>query len=383
MNKRILYVRSAPFDLNMNTYNVQEVGLGQAFCRAGYDFDLISFSKRKRGERVFYKYKDCRAKCIEIGRFRLSRMGINLEICKKKFLNQYDIIISSEYFLQTYLLSLKSRNICMYFGPYYNLFVLPFSSVIYDAIFTKSINRHVKHKFAKSNLAKSYLEDKGYSGIKTVGVGLDTERFENVAITKSTQNLVAYMKQNRCLLYVGALSDRKNFPFLLKVFQALVKKYPSLKLVVIGKSVQNPIKRLFGKSNNSYANDALNKLPEIIRKNILWKERVDNPQLKFIYPLAKAFLLPSKQEIFGMVLLEAMYLGSPVVTSRNGGSVTLIKNNITGQIVDYFDIDQWSDAVSKYLDNSTYATDMVEKAHWEIKNEFNWDVIVKKMLGDF
>ena len=46
---KILLVRSAPYDLDISTYNVQEVGLGKAFCELGYDFDFIAFkSKPKR-----------------------------------------------------------------------------------------------------------------------------------------------------------------------------------------------------------------------------------------------------------------------------------------------------------------------------------------------
>ena len=46
MTKKILYVRTGPYDLNINSYNVQEVGLAKAFCRLGYNIDVIVFKKK-------------------------------------------------------------------------------------------------------------------------------------------------------------------------------------------------------------------------------------------------------------------------------------------------------------------------------------------------
>ena len=46
-NKRILYIRLAPYILSFDNYNLQEVGLGKAFCKMGYDFDIIYYAKEK------------------------------------------------------------------------------------------------------------------------------------------------------------------------------------------------------------------------------------------------------------------------------------------------------------------------------------------------
>ena len=99
--------------------------------------------------------------------------------------------------------------------------------------------------------------------------------------------------------------------------------------------------------------------------------------------MAKAFLLPSKQEIFGMVLLEAMYLRTPVITSLNGGSSMLIEGKETGQIVEEFEVEQWVDAIFRYIDNPTYTEKITNNAHSLIRDEFNWKVLALKMLNRF
>lgn len=382
--KKILLVRSTPNDIDIKGYNVQQVGLGKAFVDLGYDYDFITFKKDKNSchETIFYEKDRNRACCIEKPRKRFLRWGINTEICKKEFLDKYDLIICQEYYqLESYLISRNTDKMVLYSGPYYNMFLPKFLSPIYDRLIGPKLNKNVRKIFVKSVLAKQFLASKGYSNIKNIGVALDTERFsEDVVPTKETQELMAFMKLNKCILYVGSLIERKNYPFLLKTYEELLKLEPDVKFVVIGKSHVSGIQRTLGKKDDEYANKLNAQLPETVKRGIYHIERLPNPQLKYIYPLAKAFLLPSKLEIFGMVLLEAMYLGTPVVTSRNGGSMTLIDGKDTGQMVEQFDTALWVDAIRKYLNDDDYAKSVVAKAQKLIEERYNWNSLANEFL---
>jgi glycosyltransferase involved in cell wall biosynthesis len=380
--KNILLVRATPNDLDINAYNVQQVGIGKSLVNKGYNYDFITFKKNApRKETVFYEKDGCRAKCIELPRIRVLRWGINTDICKKEFLDKYDLIICQEYYqLETYLISCKSNRVAMYTGPYYNMFLPKCFSPIYDFLFTKRINRQIKHKFVKSVLAYDFMEKKGYTGLTNVGVALDTSRFVDVEILPETKQLIDFMKTNKCLLYVGSLIERKNYPFLLETYKKMLQRDPDVKLVLIGKSKVSGVEKYLGKKDSEYAAKYDKNLTEKEKAGIYHLERLANPQLRYIYPLAKAFLLPSIQEIFGMVLLEAMYFGAPVVSSRNGGSLTLMADGKCGQIVDEFDAEKWCDAISKYLDDPQYAKSVVEAAMNKVKEEYTWDVITQKML---
>lgn len=380
--KNILLVRATPNDLDINAYNVQQVGIGKSLVNKGYNYDFITFKKNApRKETVFYEKDGCRAKCIELPRIRVLRWGINTDICKKEFLDKYDLIICQEYYqLETYLISCKSNRVAMYTGPYYNMFLPKCFSPIYDFLFTKRINRQIKHKFVKSVLAYDFMEKKGYTGLTNVGVALDTSRFVDVEILPETKQLIDFMKNNKCLLYVGSLIERKNYPFLLETYKKMLQRDPDVKLVLIGKSKVSGVEKYLGKKDSEYAAKYDKNLTEKEKAGIYHLERLANPQLRYIYPLAKAFLLPSIQEIFGMVLLEAMYFGAPVVSSRNGGSLTLMADGECGQIVDEFDAEKWCDAISKYLDDPQYAKSVVEAAMNKVKEEYTWDAITNTML---
>jgi len=382
MKKKILLIRNTPYDASPSSYNVQEIGIGKAFCRLGYDYDHVCFKKKNQNEWVFYEVNGCQAKYIEKPRRRFLRWGYNGNLLRKEFLNQYDIIISREYYqIMTYLLSKNSEKVSMYSGPYYNLFMFKFFSPIYDFFVAKKMNKNLNGKFVKSILAKEFMERKGYTDVVNVGVGLDTERFDNESVIKpETQQIVDFMTQNKCILYVGALSDRKNFPFMLKVFEKALEKIPDLKFVVIGKSTVSAFAKLVGVKDVTYEKKCLSSLSRSAKDGIFRVERVDNPQLKFIYPLAKAFLLPSKLEIFGMVLLEALYLGAPVISSSNGGSKTIIEGKNSGIVIEKFDVDMWTKAVVNLVSNEELARSMSKNGRNIVKNEYSWDSIAKKML---
>ena len=378
---KVLFVRSTPYDEDLNGYNVQGAGIARAFCKLGYDCDYLNYHSTDERTVDLLEYQGHKARVIFKKRKRILRTGICKEALQPEFLSQYDVVISREYNqLMTHLIAKRHPNTSMYTGPYYNMFMLPFVSVFYDALYTRKLDRELKCKFVKSELAKEYLEKKGYTDLINVGVGLDITRFDNVECTESTREIADYMKANNCILYIGTLEARKNIPFILKVFEKVLSDRPDTKLIMIGKSEQTLFNKLIGRKNESYFEDLMKNVPENV-KNAIWHiNRVDNPQLQFIYPLAKAFILPSIKEIFGMVLLEAMYFDSPVVTSRNGGSTTLIKDESFGQEIAEFDVDKWEAAILRYLDDADYAAQVKQNARSNIIENYTWEPIVSKMM---
>ena len=383
MPKKILMVRPAPWDSDFRAYNIQEVGLGKAFCRLGYDYDYICMQTKPHPEWTFYTFNGCQGRYIEKSRLRILRWAFNKEIVSREFLGQYDIVFSREYYLpMTYQIAMHHDNVALYNGPYWNMLMPQWIAPLYDLVVTRRMRKHLKHVFVKSDLSKKFLEKKGFHDILTVGVGLDMERFDiDVPIAPETQDLIDYMSQNKCILYIGHLDANKNLPFMLKLYERLLKSEPDLKFVMIGKSCIGAMKKLLGKKDEDYAKEVFARLPDYVRNGINHVKRIENTQLKYVYPLAKAFILPSKLEIFGMVLAEAMYLGAPVVTSRHGGSTTLIgEGDDYGQMIPEFDVNKWANAVLRYLQDESFSNKVKKNAHLRIKDEYNWDVIAKRIL---
>lgn len=379
---RVLMVRSNPYDFDPHSYNVQEIGIGKALCDLGYDYDFLTFKKKDPKAWVFYECNDSKAQWIEVPRFRLLRWGINTSIYQQQFLSQYDLVICREYYQYcTYKICRNHPNVYIYNGPYWNMFMPKFFSIFYDLFCTKKIDKNVKCIFTKSELSTDFLKKKGYHKLKTIGVGLDTSRFSDFSEKDiSTEKLEAFMQKNKCILYVGNIDKNKNYLFMLKVYEQLLSKHPDLKFVVIGKSKQTAINKVLWKKDSSFEESCYKKVTEKTWAGIYRINRLDNTQLKYIYPLAKAFILPSKKEIFGMVMLEAMYLGVPVVTSINGGSVTLIKDYVTGIKIKDYDTKKWVHAVDSLISDEKMRANIIKAAKKLVVEEYNWDRIVSKML---
>ncbi len=368
-NKKILIIRNAPYKANFSSYNDQNLGMARAFCRKGYDCDLANFSDQDE-LRYYEEIAGHKINLLMCKGYKLLRTGYYPKLLDKAFLSQYDLIITTEYSqIMTYLLSKYSKNVILYSGPYYNLFKIPMMAPIYDQLFTKAINQQIQYKFTKSILAKDYLEHKGYSNVVTLGVGQDLERFEkDVSYSAETMEVVQYMKDNPCLLYVGSLDERKNFPFLLKVFNYVASINQEVKLVIVGKGKEKYVKRYMKEQSEQI----LNRIKHV--------KFIPNDQLKIIYESAKVFLLPSQLEIFGMVLLEAMCFGVPTISSKNGGSLTLINHNCNGMIMEEFDVQKWGDSILGLLQDEEKMKRFSNNAKETIRTHFTWDKLTDKIL---
>ena len=369
--KKILYVRNGPYKVNPNLYNLQEIGFCKELCKLGYSCDIIYYSDENKDE-VIYEYKGHTVKLLWRKGIKILRTGLYPALLKKGFVNQYDLIITTEYSqIMSLLWTLFNPPVVLYNGPYYNLFKIPFMEKLYDCLFVKLLDKRLSKVFVKSALSKDYLEKKGFKEVQVLGVGVDTSIFDtNIEITEEVEKLENYMKNNECILYVGSLDDRKNFPFTLQVYEEVRKYRKNTKLVIVGKGKEK------------YVASCLDKVSSVNRKDIMLVNKIDNKLLKHIYCSADIFILPSKQEIFGMVLLEAMYFGVPTISSKNGGSTTLIRNKFNGVIENDFLINCWTDNIIEILDNKDYSDSMRVQAKETINNNFTWKVIVNKFLEE-
>ncbi len=127
-------------------------------------------------------------------------------------------------------------------------------------------------------------------------------------------------KDENMIIAVGRFSDpRKNVEMLLRVFNKIYKYIPGVKLYVIGKAPDYKVLKPFVK------------LPFF--QNIVFTGQVSAGDLESFYERASLMLLTSYQEGFGIVGLEALLHGVPVVATSCGGPSDYIIDDFTGYIV--------------------------------------------------
>ncbi len=143
----------------------------------------------------------------------------------------------------------------------------------------------------------------------------------------------------RALLFVGRVDDRKGLEFLLRA-QARLEADPSfgdLQLKIVG-DVSDP-----------YADEVRRLVRELglLRTEIVGG--VSDTSLDALYRQASALILPSSYESFGMVLIEAMASGCPVIGTSVGGIPWVVADGENGLLVPYGDAAALEAAIRKLL----------------------------------
>ena len=111
--------------------------------------------------------------------------------------------------------------------------------------------------------------------------------------------------------------------------------------------------------------------------------RVTDEALRELYARCIAFVLPSGQEGFGIVFLEAMYFGAPVIAARAKGAVDVIEDGVTGLLVDYGDIAALARAIDRIARDKLMRTRLRNHARIQVVEggAFNFGAYQRRWHG--
>lgn len=175
------------------------------------------------------------------------------------------------------------------------------------------------------------------------GVGIDEDKFNFKMSAKEKNDLrksLGLKKEDFVLIYPAELSERKRQEWLINSINNLMKKYNNIHLLLPGK-------------------DSLNgKLKKLIKELKLENQvhllgyRKDIPKLLCISNISVS---SSKQEGLPVNIMEAMYVGLPIIASDCRGNRDLVKNNKNGYLIDIDDNISFCKKIEKlYKDKEKY-----------------------------
>lgn len=377
---KILIVRGFANEINVNNYNSQEIGLAKSLVKKGYVCDIVYYTKKRKPWIQKLEVDNGTINIYWYPGIKVFNNAIYIQMIKDKIIDKYDIIQTHEYnqFMTWYLCKTKKKPIILYNGIYQdskNIFASIINNKIPEILFKKTIIENTNKAIGKSKLAEEYLKCKGFENVTTIGVGLDIDKINNKDVKSNEadniiDNLRKILNNNKVLLYIGRLNDKaKNINFLIDVLEVIVKARDNYKLLLVGKSDEKTIQ--------NYLNYAKTKG---VQNNIIHVNGIPQSSIKEIYSMSDIFILPSKYEIFGMVIMESMYLKTPVITTVNGGSTTIIDNEEDGIVYDSFDAKAWSNEIISILENKNKYDDIVEKAYKKIVNKFTWESLADEFI---
>jgi D-inositol-3-phosphate glycosyltransferase len=179
--------------------------------------------------------------------------------------------------------------------------------------------------------------------IAVIPCGVDTKLF--TPGDKATARTALGLDGRPRLLYVGRLAPIKGLTTLLDGMARLRASGSRAHLCVVGGDADEPLNGHEGELRARLADLALGDAVTFVGAQ-------PQERLRDWYVAADATVLPSYYESFGMVALEAMACGSPVVASRVGGLQTTVRDRITGVLVPDHDPVSLADALERVLDDS-------------------------------
>lgn len=174
------------------------------------------------------------------------------------------------------------------------------------------------------------------------------------------------------ILTLTRLIKWKGTRYLIEAMAIVLKQLPEARLIVCGDGVER------------------NNLEELaqrlgLSKNIKFMGRVPNDQLPDYYRKASVFVLPSivndtgETEAFGVVLLEAMACGTPVVGSNVGGIPDIITDGWNGYLTKEKNPQDIADKIIKILSDREMGKRFSENGLQKINERFSWEVVVKQI----
>ncbi len=169
-----------------------------------------------------------------------------------------------------------------------------------------------------------------------------------------------------------AASERyKGVDDLIRAVAQLRPAIPDLHLVVAGDG--DDLMRLQTLAAEMNVNDAVHFFPALSRE-----------RLAACYARADVFALPSTGEGFGLVFLEAMAFGTPIVAAAAGGSTDLVENEINGLLVPAHDPEQLANALARLLCDDALRSTLGRRGAEKVRSQHSFrcfDSELDEILG--
>jgi D-inositol-3-phosphate glycosyltransferase len=221
----------------------------------------------------------------------------------------------------------------------------------------------------------------GANGGKVVVIppGVDVERFHPIGLAEARQK-VGVPAEDRMILFVGRIEALKGIDTLLRaitILRAGCPDAPCLYLVIIGGDPDDPDRE----------NAELERLKQMrtalgIEDVVTFLGAKDQDTLQYYYSAAEVVVMPSHYESFGMVALEAMACGTPVIASEVGGLAFLVRDGETGYHVESQNAQALAGKLSLLMDDPELRRRLGRQAV-DYAQHYAWPRIADRLLDLF
>ncbi|MBM3227788.1 glycosyltransferase family 4 protein [Candidatus Peribacteria bacterium] len=166
------------------------------------------------------------------------------------------------------------------------------------------------------------------------------------------------------VLFLGRLTVQKGVQYFLRAARIVLDHSPGVRFVVAGEGYLLP--DLIAES-----------LRLGLNQSIIFSGHVSSQEAATLFSKAACFVMPSVSEPFGLVALEAITHGAPVILSRQSGASEVVSNAL---LVDFWDTDRMADCILTVLREQVLGQEM--RAHSSgILKRLTWKTQAKHLLA--
>lgn len=232
----------------------------------------------------------------------------------------------------------------------------PFSLNWPKSIYKKWANQKVAKMITVSHANQKMLEEiypEMIGRLTTIHNGI--EKFTSISESKRQQIRRAIFNagpETKVILGVGTLHERKGYKYLIAAYAKIHKDFSNSRLVIAGEgperdSLENLIKNL-NLSDKVFLIGQSENVPDLMQS-------------------ADLMVLPSLKEAFGLVILEAMQAGLPIIASQVGGIPEIISSSGIGLLIEPANKNELVKALTKLLSKKVLADQLRIKGleHWK------------------
>jgi phosphatidylinositol alpha-mannosyltransferase len=214
-----------------------------------------------------------------------------------------------------------------------------------------------------SSAAREFVGEYFPADYRVIPNGIDFPRF-----FRRYEPLPQFADGRPTVLFVGRLEKRKGLKFLLRAWPRVLERQPDARLVVVGR----------GRPLEGYRRFAARQgwSPE----DVVFAGYVPSEDLPRYYQSCDVFCAPNTgQESFGIVLLEAMASGAPIVASDIPGYRDVVSNGLHGVLVEPRKPGAIADALCRLLANPELRAAM-RRAGQETAQSYDWPRVAAQVL---
>ena len=211
--------------------------------------------------------------------------------------------------------------------------------------------------------------------ISVIPPGVDTNRF-HPPHGRQAQKKDLGLSQGPVVFTMGRLDLRKGFDLFFRAAAQVIEMLGEQTDIQFVLSAGTDTEDL----QEATQRDHLAKLLKTLRieKSVRWLPVLSVEEVPLYYGASDIFVMPSRYELFGIVLLEAMACGIPVIATKFGGPPEIVSDGKDGRLVDPTDINLFASTIIDLVNNRNLRKQMGKTAREHVEERYCWKTLARE-----